>query len=81
MHHRRNRSQGGLWTPPNLMHLCHEIHMWITAHPAEARRHGWAIRAGQDPAVELAFLPGIGWCQLNVDGSIRVFHHDGGEVA
>lgn len=49
-HHRRNRSQAGEWSAPNGMHLCRGHHGWVTDHPAEGRRLGWAVRSHEDPA-------------------------------
>lgn len=48
-HHRRNRSQGGQWTPSNGLHLCTPCHHWVTVHPAESYDEGWMLRAGSPP--------------------------------
>ncbi len=39
-HHRKNRSQGGKWTPANILLLCNICHKWITEHPTSARGFG-----------------------------------------
>lgn len=49
-HHRKNRSQGGQWTPSNALDLCSSCHMYITTHPAAAREKGWAVPSHADPA-------------------------------
>lgn len=69
-HHRKNRSQGGLWSPENLLHLCHQHHMHVTTHPAIARENGWSVSAYRDPAVEPVWLAGRGWSVLRPDGAI-----------
>jgi hypothetical protein len=69
-HHRKNRSQGGTWTPENLLHLCHEDHMHVTVNPALARSRGWSVSAYRDPALEPAWLAGRGWTLLRPDGAI-----------
>lgn len=48
MHHRRNRSQGGGWSPSNILHLCVESHVFVTEHPAEAVENGWSVRGRCD---------------------------------
>lgn len=50
MHHRQNRSQGGDWTAPNLLHLCSAHHLHITTHPQAAREQGWFVPSWIDPA-------------------------------
>lgn len=68
-HHRRNRSQGGRWSPENLLHLCHDDHMAITVNPALARSRGWSVLSTDDPAEMPVFLAGLGWVFLLDDGS------------
>lgn len=49
MDHRRNRSQGGWTVTENLQALCGPsgpnggCHKWLTEHPEEAYREGWAV--------------------------------------
>ena len=50
MHHRKNRSQGGKWTPANVTHLCLQCHHHVTVNPNWAEIHGWNVRSHQDPA-------------------------------
>lgn len=53
-HHRRNKSQGGLWLPSNGLHLCGSgttgCHGWITHEPSKSYELGWSIRGHQPPA-------------------------------
>ncbi len=70
MHHRLNRSQGGLWCPANLLHLCADHHRWITEHPNAAVAQGWTIHGRRDPATVPVWLFGHEWTFLNADGSI-----------
>lgn len=49
-HHRKNRSQGGLWAAENMLHLCLACHKHITEHPTESYRCGWSVRSGHDPS-------------------------------
>ena len=54
MHHRKNASQGGAWTPENIMHLCGSgttgCHRWVTVNPKAANHLGYAVKSWQDPA-------------------------------
>lgn len=49
-HHRKNRSQGGLWTPSNGLDLCHACHMHITDTREEYFRMGWLVSREDEPA-------------------------------
>lgn len=70
MHHRKNRSQGGTWTPENLMHLCHVHHMHITVNPRTSREQGWTVPSYADPARTPVWIAGRGWSHLRSDGSV-----------
>lgn len=52
-HHRKNTSQGGLWTPSNLLHLCGSgttgCHGHITTNPQISRDQGWAVPSWRNP--------------------------------
>jgi hypothetical protein len=50
MHHRKNRSQGGRWSPANIMHLCVPCHRYFTEHPSVAYLIGVSVRRRQEPA-------------------------------
>lgn len=47
--HRKNRSQGGRWTPANGLDACSPCHLWITEHPVGAREKGWNVSREADP--------------------------------
>lgn len=61
-HHRKNRSQGGLWRPSNGLHLCGSgttgCHGWITHEPEVSFRKGWAVRMRWEPEDVAAFIAG-----------------------
>lgn len=69
MHHRKNRSQGGQWSPDNLLHLCRREHQMVTVNPGLARGRGWSVLSTDDPARVPAWLAGRGWHYLAADGS------------
>lgn len=50
--HRRNRSQGGDWSPSNGQLLCGSgttgCHGYVTEHPREAVADGWAVPGWAD---------------------------------
>lgn len=76
-HHRKKRSQGGLWVPSNILHLCGDgtvgCHGYIEANPAMGRRwHLW-LYAGQDSLTTPARLCWRGkkdWYSLDDEGGI-----------
>lgn len=74
-HHRRNRSQGGRWSPENLLHVCGtgatKCHGLITCNPAIAKERGWSVSAYADPAETPVWLANRGWHLLKADGSIE----------
>lgn len=49
MSHRRARSQGGHWTPANILHACRPCHHWLETHPVSGHDHGWRLWTGDDP--------------------------------
>jgi hypothetical protein len=49
MHHRKNRSQGGQWTPANIIRLCSPCHTYVTINPLKGREGGWCIQRHEDP--------------------------------
>ncbi len=71
MHHRKNRSQGGLWHPANIVHLCSLCHVEVTCQPAEARECGFAVFSHQNPAAEPLLYRGV-LTLLDNDGGYRV---------
>lgn len=70
MHHRQNRSQGGVWSPENLLHLCSSHHQHVTVNPALACGRGWSVRSTQDPAGAPVWLAGRGWSYLDAAGGV-----------
>lgn len=72
MHHRLNRSQGGLWSPENLLHICRASHAHITTNPAAAREQGWAVPSTRKPADVPAWLAGHGYVFLLPTGDIEL---------
>lgn len=63
--HRKNRSQGGDWSPSNGQLLCGSgttgCHGFVTSHPAEAIEEGWAVPGWADPLVWPARRWRKGW--------------------
>src|SRR5690606_5369106 len=56
VHHRRPRGMGGtsrveLGAACNGVGLCRNHHRWAETHRVEARRIGWLLDVGDDPAV------------------------------
>jgi hypothetical protein len=71
MHHRKNRSQGGPWSPSNIVHLdgdgttgCHGI---VTNTRPEYYSAGWCVKGWQVPA-EVPVLTHFGWVLLDDHG-------------
>lgn len=54
--HRIPRSQGGTWTPTNLVALCRPCHTWLHANQHLAHGLGWELPAIADPAAEAAWI-------------------------
>lgn len=60
MHHRLNRSQGGLWIPSHILGLCSLCHHAVTVEPEWARGFGLSVSRGEDPLeapVQLWYSP------------------------
>jgi hypothetical protein len=55
MHHRVKVSQGGPWTPQNVVWLCGHgttrdgCHCWVEHHPDDAEKEGFHVRPWDDP--------------------------------
>ncbi|MDE1673762.1 HNH endonuclease [Nocardia gipuzkoensis] len=55
IHHRKNRSQGGPWTPQNCVRLCGLgsgnplCHGWIGDNRHAAEKDGWVVLRDQNP--------------------------------
>lgn len=69
-HHRKNRSQGGLWAAANILLMCTECHRWVTINPAAAREGGWALYSHQDPEQTPVKIMGH-WMLLKNDGTVQ----------
>lgn len=77
-HHRKNRSQGGTWSPSNLLDACGSgttgCHGWVTTNPTKANELGLALKSYQDP-LEVPAMMRWGWQRsrwfLTDDGSLR----------
>lgn len=74
-HHRKNRGQGGSWSPSNIVWLCGDgargCHGWVTTHPELARGAGFHVPWWETPA------------QIPVESLVhgRVLLHDNGSVS
>lgn len=72
VHHRKNRSQGGIWEPANNVHLCGDgvlgCHGFITMHPTTSYQNGWLVRHEFTPA-EVPVLYRGRWVLLDDDGN------------
>lgn len=55
-HHRKNRSQGGLWTPANGLDVCVWCHSQVTNTRTEYYLLGWCVERDTDPALVPAQL-------------------------
>jgi hypothetical protein len=70
MHHRLNRSQGGLWTPANILHICRDAHRLIGERPQAAAGQGWSIRNQRNPEDVPCWLAGRGYAFLHDNGHV-----------
>lgn len=73
--HRKNRSQGGQWSPSNGIHLCHTCHMDIHKHPEIAMEKGWTVPSFMDPAQVPVWVwqwPGRGYYLLTEWGGLDI---------
>ena len=54
MHHRKNRSAGGLWDAANIVALHGDgvtgCHGFVTVNPEAAHAEGWHVQPWEDPA-------------------------------
>lgn len=71
MHHRKNRSQSGAWSPSNLLHLCHRCHMEVTVNPRIAYEQGWSVPSYADPTTTPAWVAGWGFVLLTDSGEFQ----------
>lgn len=69
MHHRKNRSQLGAWTPANILHLCSPCHLEITTHPQASCKLGHSVRSHELPEEVPTFYRGE-WLRLDNLGNL-----------
>lgn len=73
MHHRRKRSQGGPWSPANIVAVCGHgtlgCHGRVEAQPAEANAEGFWLMAGEPPHTPLRYRGH--WAVLTDDGRVE----------
>lgn len=74
-HHRKNRSQGGLWSAANGLHLCRPCHRYVTEHPAASYSAGWLVPGAYKPRTIPTNYRGR-WVFLDEDGGVT--YMDGG---
>lgn len=75
MHHRKNRSQGGEWSPSNIVCLCSKCHNWVGANPIAAHEVGLHVRPWEDPEdspIKTGNVPFL----LDNDGCFTTLHDD-----
>lgn len=69
VHHRKNRSQGGPWTPENCVALCGDgvrgCHGWATANPNAAHAEGFHVRPWEDENTRQILHHDRGWVWLD----------------
>ncbi|MFI7191429.1 HNH endonuclease [Nocardia nova] len=75
LHHLKNRSQGGEWSPQNCVWLCGDgvrgCHGWVTEHPDAAWEEGFHLRSWETPG-ERPIRSGVhGVVFLADDGSVH----------
>ena len=70
LHLRQRRSQGGDWSPSNILHICRHCHDIITRTITPKSRGGWVVSGYEDPADVPVLLYRHGWVLLRADGSI-----------
>ncbi|OYN81719.1 HNH endonuclease [Mycolicibacterium sphagni] len=73
LHHRKKRSQGGLWTAENCVQLCGHgtagCHGWVEHNPNAAAAEGWHVRPWEDPAAIPLLWRGSTWVLLTPEGT------------
>ena len=50
MHHRKNRSQSGQWTPANIINLCVDDHHLVTVNPRSSGDAGYTVWSYENPS-------------------------------
>lgn len=75
MHHRKNRSQGGRWSPGNIMDLCVDCHGRITVNPTWAKSQGYTVPGTFEPCD----IPVVRWSRWTGAPEV-VLINDRGEI-
>lgn len=77
VHHRVKRSQGGAWSPSNLIDACGSgttgCHGWAESHPSQAHEEGLSLLRGDDPQEVSAHIRWVNersWWFLLEDGTV-----------
>ena len=77
LHHRVKRSQGGKWSPENIVALCGHgttpggCHAWVEHHPNDAEKQGYHVRPWNDPLETPLLRRGL-WALLDDAGDYSV---------
>lgn len=75
VHHRRNRSQGGVWSASNCVGVCgdgtRKCHGWVGANPAAAHAIGFHLEHGEAPESTPITSAVHGRVLLDNDGGFR----------
>lgn len=75
VHHRRNRSQGGPWSPSNCVSVCgdgvRKCHGWVGQHPKAAHAKGFHLEHGEAPAETLIESRLHGTVLLDDEGGVH----------
>jgi hypothetical protein len=74
VHHRKNRSQGGVWTAGNCVLLCGTgvsgCHGWVGANSTEASVYGFHVSPWRDPLEVPILWRGSDWAHLDDEGNV-----------
>lgn len=74
VHHRKKRSQGGLWTAENCVLLCGHgtrgCHGWVEHNPAFAHADGFHVRPWEEPCDRPLHWRKTRWVYLMENGSM-----------
>lgn len=77
LHHLKNRSQGGQWSPSNCVWLCGDgtrgCHGWATSHPTAAWTEGFHVKPWERPGARPIMSQLHGVVLLADDGGVIPF--------
>lgn len=77
-HHRRNRSQGGLWQPSNILHLCVGCHELIGRNIDAVKVLGHTIQGTQRPPLA---VPVVLYTNTTERDNLQVWLTDDGDYS